>query len=172
MGHGSQRAKLEAMGTNRCLQIIDPLPLESFPAALCAADALLVNERGGVTEMAVPSKLTSYFATGRPIIAATDAGSVTAEEIELSGAGIRVDAERPELLVKAALEIRNDPERSARLGARGRVFQKSHLAADVSLSTFHQLLSAVAASRSYSGSSELNASAVQESQNRIGRHSP
>lgn len=172
MGHGSQRAKLEAMGTNRCLQIIDPLPLESFPAALCAADALLVNERGGVTEMAVPSKLTSYFATGRPIIAATDAGSVTAEEIELSGAGIRVDAERPELLVKAALEIRNDPERSARLGARGRVFQKSHLAADVSLSTFHQLLSAVAASRSYSGSTELNASAVQESQNRIGRHSP
>ena len=26
MGEGSQRAELEAMGTNRCLQIIDPLP--------------------------------------------------------------------------------------------------------------------------------------------------
>jgi colanic acid biosynthesis glycosyl transferase WcaI len=160
MGEGSQRAELEAMGTNRCLQIIDPLPLESFPVLLRAADALVVNERGGVTEMSVPSKLTSYFTTGRPIIAATDAESVTAEELELSGAGIRVDAERPELLVKAALELRNDRQRSARLGANGRAFQNTHLAADASLSAFHRLLSAVAASRPLSESSELNPRAV------------
>ena len=103
MGSGNHSAELEAMGTNRSLQIVDPLPPESFPATLHAADILLVNERSGVTEMSVPSKLTSYFATGRPIIAATDAGSVTAEELKLSGAGIRVDTERPELLVNAAL---------------------------------------------------------------------
>jgi colanic acid biosynthesis glycosyl transferase WcaI len=160
MGHGSQRAELEAMGTNRCLQIIDPLPLESFPAALRAADVLLVNERGGVTEMSVPSKLTSYFAAGRPIIAATDAGSVTAEELEFSGAGIRVDADRPELLVKAAVELRDDRERSARLGASGRAFQSAHLTPDASLSAFHRLLSAVAARRPLSESSELNARAA------------
>jgi colanic acid biosynthesis glycosyl transferase WcaI len=147
MGHGSQRAELEAMGTNRCLQIIDPLPLESFSAALRAADALLVNERGGVTEMSVPSKLTSYFATGRPIIAATDAGSVTAEELELSSAGIRVDAERPELLLKAALELRDDPQRFAKLGASGPAFRHAHLMADASLSAFHRLLSSIAGQR-------------------------
>jgi colanic acid biosynthesis glycosyl transferase WcaI len=144
MGDGSERHDLEAMGTNRCLQIIDPLPTESFPAALCAADALLVNERAGVTEMAVPSKLTSYFASGRPVIAATDAGSVTAEEIELSGAGIRVDAEQPDLLLEAALELRKNPQRSARLGANGRAFRDAHLVADASLSAFHRSLSAVA----------------------------
>ena len=147
MGEGSQRAELEAMGTNRCLQIIDPLPLESFPVVLRAADALLVNERGGMTEMSVPSKLTSYFTTGRPIIAATDAESVTAEELEHSGAGIRVDAERPELLVDAVLELRNDRQRSARLGASGRAFQNTHLAADASLGAFYRLLSGVVASR-------------------------
>jgi glycosyltransferase involved in cell wall biosynthesis len=144
MGDGSERHELEAMGANRCLQIIDPLPSESFTAALCAADALLVNERAGVTEMAVPSKLTSYFASGRPVIAATDAGSVTAEEIELSGAGIRVDAERPDLLVEAALELRNNPQRSATLGANGHAFRNAHLVADASLSAFHRSLSAVA----------------------------
>ena len=69
--------------------------------------------------MSVPSKLTSYFATGLPIIAATDAGSVTAEEIEASGAGIRVDADRPELIVKAAMELRNDPQ-TARAHWEGR----------------------------------------------------
>jgi glycosyltransferase involved in cell wall biosynthesis len=163
MGHGSQRAELEAMGTNRCLQIIDPLPLESFPAALRAADALLVNERGGVTEMSVPSKLTSYFAARRPIIAATDADSVTAEELERSGAGIRVDAERPELLVEAALELRNDPQRSAELGARGHAFRNSNLAADTSLNAFHRLLSAVASSEAPDGSIELNGSAAKPS---------
>jgi len=160
MGHGSQRAELEAMGTNRCLQIIDPLPHQLFPAALCAADALLVNERGGVTEMSVPSKLTSYFATGRPIIAATDARSVTAQELELSGAGIRVDAGRPDLLLDAALELRNDPLRSANLGANGRAFRDAYLVADGSLSAFHQLLSAAAASLPPPESSELNARAV------------
>jgi glycosyltransferase involved in cell wall biosynthesis len=144
MGNGSERHELEAMGANRCLQIIDPLSSESFPAALCAADALLVNERAGVTEMAVPSKLTSYFASGRPVVAATDAGSVTADEIELSGAGIRVDAEQPDLLLAAALELRKNPQRSARLGANGRAFRDAHLVADASLSAFHRSLSAVA----------------------------
>ena len=145
MGSGSHRRALEAMGTNRCLQIVDPLPPESFPAALRAADALLVNERGGVTEMSVPSKLTSYFAAGRPIVAATDAASVTAEELDRSGAGIRVDAECPELLVKAALELRNDVRRSARFGANGRAFKKTHLVAEDSLSAFHRLLDEVMA---------------------------
>ena len=105
MGDGNQRAELEAMGGNRCLQIIDPLPSDLFPQALQAADILLVNERGGVTEMAVPSKLTSYFATGRPVIAATDPGSITAEEIErLRGAGLDDDAIF-ELTVAAALGV-------------------------------------------------------------------
>jgi glycosyltransferase involved in cell wall biosynthesis len=144
MGAGSQRVQLEAMGNNRCLQIIDPLPSESFSTALRAADALLINERSGVTEMSVPSKLTSYFATGLPVIAATDSGSVTAEEIEASGAGIRVDADKPELIVMAALELRNDPQQARTLGKKGLEFRRSHLSADSSLDSFHQLLSKLA----------------------------
>ena len=150
MGAGSQRAELEAMGNNRCLQIIDPLPSESFPAALRAADALLINERCGVTGMSVPSKLTSYFATGLPVIAATDSGSVTAEEIEASGAGIRVDADRPELIVKAAMELRNNPQQAGALGKKGLEFRRSHLGADSSLDSFHKLLLKLTANSSRS----------------------
>jgi colanic acid biosynthesis glycosyl transferase WcaI len=139
MGSGSQRAELAAMGNNRCLQIIDPLPAESFPAALRAADVLLINERASVTDMAVPSKLTSYFATGLPIIAATDRGSVTAEEIEAAQAGIRVDADRPELLVSAAMDLRNNPQKARALGRKGLEFRRLHLSADSSLDSFHEL---------------------------------
>jgi colanic acid biosynthesis glycosyl transferase WcaI len=144
MGAGSQRAELEAMGNNRCLQIIDPLPSESFSAALGAADALLINERAGLTEMSVPSKLTSYFTTGLPVIAATDPGSVTAEEIEASGAGVRVDADKPELIVRAAMELRNDPELARALGKKGLEFRRSYLSADSLLDSFHELLSKLA----------------------------
>jgi colanic acid biosynthesis glycosyl transferase WcaI len=150
MGAGSQRAELEAMGNNRCLQIIDPLPSESFPATLRAADALLINERCGVTEMSVPSKLTSYFATGLPIIAATDSGSVTAEEIEASGAGIRVDADKPELIVTAAMQLRNNPQQAGALGKKGLEFRRSHLGADSSLDSFHKLLLKLTANSSRS----------------------
>jgi colanic acid biosynthesis glycosyl transferase WcaI len=148
MGAGSQRAQLKAMGTNRCLQIIDPLSSEFFPAALRAADALLINERGGLTEMSFPSKFTSYFATGLPIIAATDQGSVTAEELETVDAGIRVDADRPDLLVQATMDLRNNPQKARALGRKGLEFRKSNLSADSSLGSFHKLLTELAVNSS------------------------
>jgi glycosyltransferase involved in cell wall biosynthesis len=148
MGAGSQRAQLKAMGTNRCLQIIDPLSPELFPAALRAADALLINEREGLTEMALPSKFTSYFATGLPIIAATDEGSITAEELDTAEAGIRVDADRPDLLVQAAMDLRCNPHKAHALGSKGLKFRKSHLNADSSLDSFHRLLTELLANSS------------------------
>ena len=144
MGDGNQRPELEAMGGNPCVRIIDPVPSESFASTLGAADALLVNERGGVTEMSVPSKLTSYFATGLPIIAATDPGSVTAQELKMSNAGVRVDADCPDQLVEVALELRNNPQRFADLGMNGPVFRSSHLMADTSLASFHEVLALAA----------------------------
>jgi putative colanic acid biosynthesis glycosyltransferase WcaI len=148
MGAGSQRAQLKAMGTNRCLQIIDPLSPELFPTALRAADALLVNEREGLTEMALPSKFTSYFATGLPIIAATDEGSITAEELDTAEAGIRVDADHPDLLVQAAMELRSNPYKAHALGSKGLKFRISHLSANSSLDSFHRLLTDVTANSS------------------------
>jgi hypothetical protein len=55
-----------------------------------AVDALLVSEKPGIVEMAVPSKLTSYFSTGLPAKATTEEGCTTAEEIVSSGAGVVV----------------------------------------------------------------------------------
>lgn len=129
LGDGNQRADLEAMGANPRLQFIDPLPDGAFEEALVAADVLLVNERGGVTEHAVPSKMTTYFSTGLPVIAATDAGSITAEEIERSGAGIRVDADSPAALVAGAERLGDDPDAARALGESGLRFKAGNLTA-------------------------------------------
>ena len=53
LGDGNQRVSLEAMAACSRLQFLDPLPDGVFERALASADILLVNERPGVTEMAV-----------------------------------------------------------------------------------------------------------------------
>lgn len=120
VGQGSQRAELERVAHGcRAVEIRDPLPNGAYARALRAADILLVNERPGVKEMAVPSKLTSYFSAGIAVLAATEEDSTTAEEVAASGAGVRVGPGDPEALVAAALHLRGNRELSTELGSRG-----------------------------------------------------
>ncbi len=66
VGNGKRRAELEVAATGcPAVEILDPLTDDDFVRALSAADVLLVNERPGSVEMAVPSKLTSYFSARR-----------------------------------------------------------------------------------------------------------
>lgn len=91
MGDGNQRRILERLskGCTR-MQFLPPQDLDDYVRVLDAADVLLVNEKPGMLSSAVPSKLTSYFATGRPIVAATEARGVTADEVRASRAGVVV----------------------------------------------------------------------------------
>lgn len=121
LGDGNQRVRLEAEGAGvDTLQFLDPVAEDVFPSVLGAADVLLVNERPGVAQMAVPSKLTSYLNSGKPLLAATDAGGFTAAEIAASGAGVRVPADRPDLLLREAVRLGTDGELATRLAEAGR----------------------------------------------------
>ncbi len=142
LGDGSRRAALQAAASGiRSIQLVDPLPEDRFPAALAAADVLLVNELAGLAEMSVPSKLTSYFDAGRAVLAATSAGSTTAHEIQASGAGVRVDAEDPQALLAAALELAADPARRRALGDAGRRYRRDVLSEEVAVDRFEEWLS-------------------------------
>lgn len=120
LGDGMSRAALESRaGGCRAIEIRPALPAPLFGQALRSADVLLVNEKPGVVEMAVPSKLTTYFSTGVPVLAASEAASTTTQELMASGAGVRVVPGDPRALVTGALELREDRERAAALGALG-----------------------------------------------------
>ncbi len=127
LGDGNQRERLERLDPNPRLQFIDPLPDGIFERTLAAADALLVNELPGLTEMSVPSKLTTYYATGLPVLAAVNAGSVTSSEVELAEAGITVDPSDPAALVDAAELLAASPALATSLGEAGRRFRERHL---------------------------------------------
>ena len=150
-GNGAERARLEteAAGID-AVTFLDPLPAGQYQPALRAADALLVNEHAGLREMAVPSKLTSYFSSGRPVIAATDAGSVTAFEMASADAGIRIPPADPAALLAAALELRRDGGRADAFGTNGRSYQQRVLSEDVAIDRFEGILGRLAKTRARS----------------------
>ena len=141
LGDGHQRSILErdAVGVQR-IGFLYPLPGDEYQEAMAAADVLLVNELAGVAGMAVPSKLTSYYTAGKPVLAATSSESVTASEVNASGAGIVVSPEDPLALLEGALALRNDAARSSALGESGRRFVHEVLDQDVAIDDFRDLL--------------------------------
>lgn len=141
VGHGSRHGELRraAEGIER-VEFIGPLDDEEYTAILAAADVLLVNELPGVSDMAVPSKLTTYFRAGRPVLAATEPGSITAEEVAAAGAGLRVDSARPEALLEAALELGRDPAKRAEMGSAAQEYARRHLEESAAVAAFSQVL--------------------------------
>ena len=146
VGDGGQRAALEQRAGADAVTFIDPLAEADFLQALSAADVLLVNERPGLTEMSVPSKLTSYFAAGRPVLAAVDATSTTFAEMEAAGAGPIVPAAAPAALVTAAEQLAADPQRAARYGAAAQSYRRRILTEEAAVAAFSRSLGAAIAS--------------------------
>lgn len=148
MGDGNQRRYLEelARGIPR-ISFLDSLPGDEFQLALAAADVLLVNELPNIKDMAVPSKLTSYFNAGVPVVAATDPNSVTAYEINNSRGGVRVDPADPRAIVEAALTIAQDPKASAEMASNAQRYSRETLSGGVALAHYNQFITMLASSR-------------------------
>lgn len=148
LGNGSRREQLEKKGLGiERLQFIDSLDDTDFQDALAAADILLVNEKVGVSEMAVPSKLTSYFSTGRPVLAATDAHGVTASEVRAANGGIIVEAGEPEALVQASLKLGSDSDGARRYGENGLRYRENVLSEEAAIDQYAEWLRSLAEKR-------------------------
>jgi glycosyltransferase involved in cell wall biosynthesis len=114
---------------------------------LRAADVLIVNQRASVGDMAFPSKLTSYFPAGRPVIGAVRSDSDAADELRASGSGIVVEPEDPDALVGAIAALRADPRRARQLGQAGNFYANRELMPDRALSEYDAFLADIVAPR-------------------------
>jgi putative colanic acid biosynthesis glycosyltransferase WcaI len=106
---------------------LPPQPAGQYEAMLRAADVLLVNQRASVGEMSLASKLTSYFAAGRPVVGAVAQQSETARELELAGAGLIVEPENPAALAEALTWTRTHTAETEAYGLRGHSYSDAHL---------------------------------------------
>ncbi len=91
VGDGRMRSTVEKlvqeMGLTECVHFFGGYPLEDMPSFFAHADVMLVTLRADVIfGLTIPSKIQSYLACGKPIVAALDGEG--ARVIEESGAGI------------------------------------------------------------------------------------
>jgi colanic acid biosynthesis glycosyl transferase WcaI len=128
-GDGNQRATLQDQARGLAnVEFLDPVSDERYPDLLRAADVLLVNERPTVGDMALPSKLTSYFAAGRAVLAAVSLDGACAHEIAKTQGAARIVAPgEPGTLAQAVEELASDAEAAAAMARAGVRFAQDHL---------------------------------------------
>lgn len=141
VGDGSQRRAVEnqAKGLNnvRFMGLVDE---QLYPVVLAAADVLIVNERPSVGEMSLPSKLTSYLAAGRPILAAVAEGGASYLELQgTGGAAHIVPPGDPGALAAALGDLAKDRVRRQAMSRVGEEYAAGHLSRDASLRTLAAL---------------------------------
>jgi len=147
VGDGADRKRVQQRAKELGLPNVRFLPLldeDDFRGLLSASDVCLVSQQKGVTEIAFPSKIVTYLAAGRPIVASVNPQSEVARIIEKSGAGMIVEAEDAAGLLAAIQELRiQDP---AAMGENGRRHARARWSAVPVLGHMEQCLSAVAGS--------------------------
>jgi glycosyltransferase involved in cell wall biosynthesis len=78
VGHGNQEANLKLLCSSRSnIAVLPAVSDEDYSALLSASDLLLINERSTQLDMSLPSKLTSYLYSERPVIAAAPRDGAT-----------------------------------------------------------------------------------------------
>jgi colanic acid biosynthesis glycosyl transferase WcaI len=142
-GEGNDRGRLERRAREDRLTNVEFVELQGpgrWEEMMQASDILLVNQRASVTDMSLPSKLTSYFAAGRPVVAAASRESETAREIHAAKGGLVVPPADPPALRSAILSLKDDRRRALELGASGRSYAESVLSAPRILSEYESFL--------------------------------
>jgi glycosyltransferase involved in cell wall biosynthesis len=88
---------------------------------------LLLNQVSAVKDTVVPSKLLTYMAAGRPVIAAVNATSQAAEIMDEANGGWLIAPEDPAALADAVSHVMAmDHADLAAYGARNRAYAEAH----------------------------------------------
>ncbi|WP_420176030.1 glycosyltransferase family 4 protein [Luteococcus sp. OSA5] len=156
VGNGSRREALEELGKGiDHLVFVPSLDDAEYAAMLQCADVLLVNEKPGLRESAVPSKLTSYFIQGKPVVAATEPDSATSDEVRAAGAGPIITPGDPAALLDAVEDMAGSVSRASQYGASARRFAVEHLSADSAFQRVSTWLAGLSAVRSRVNTKEM-----------------
>lgn len=116
------KEEVSKRGLTDNFRLLGSRPVEAMPRYFSLADVMLVTlKREPIFSLTIPSKVQSYLACGRPIVAALDGEG--ARIVEEAGAGLTAPAEDPEALATAVLAMykMTVAERSV-MGLRGRAY--------------------------------------------------
>jgi colanic acid biosynthesis glycosyl transferase WcaI len=108
LGDGPMRSwaeeRIKARELDKSVHLLGRYPAEAMPGFFALADVLLVTlKKDPVFAVTIPSKIQSYLASGRPIVAAVDGEG--ARVIAESGGGLTVPAGDAEALAGVVLKM-------------------------------------------------------------------
>lgn len=124
-GGGSMETELRRDVASRALGNVrfEPLlPAEHLAAGLAGADLLLVPQEPSASDFAVPSKIYTIMAVGRPMVATAREGSPLWRLAQACGGIECVPPRDPKAFAEAVLRLMRDPDRRARMGAAARSY--------------------------------------------------
>jgi colanic acid biosynthesis glycosyl transferase WcaI len=147
VGDGARKAAVVAETVRLGAGNVKFLPLqpgELLPQMLASADVLALHQHAGVTDSVIPSKLLTYMASGRPIVATSAEGSDTHRLMSQAKCGLAVEPENPEAFAGAIFHLYQDRNLRELCGASGRSFAVRNFSREAVLSRLESLLYEVA----------------------------
>jgi colanic acid biosynthesis glycosyl transferase WcaI len=125
IGGGARREELKELA--RLLEVENVVFMgyqarEVLADSLSSADLHVVGLARGLAGYVVPSRLYGVLAAGRPVIAAAEESSETANVVRSADAGVVVPPGRPELLAQAIRRAYDGELDLEGMGERGRAF--------------------------------------------------
>jgi len=130
VGDGEARSSLEEevkeSHLESCVRLLPFQPEDHLSEMFSAADVLLLNQLSTVKNTVIPSKLLTYMAAGRPVLAAVNTDSQGAQLLRESGGGRIVEPENPAALIEGLKELMQDKKIRQEMGARNRAYAVEH----------------------------------------------
>lgn len=125
------------------LVIIPFQPIATVPSMLASADVLVALLTADASNFSVPSKVLTYLAAGRPIVAVMPPDNPAAEILQQHRAGLVVDAGESASFIEAVRSLIRNPGMAAAMGSRGRGYAEDHFNIGLIGDRFEELLAAV-----------------------------
>jgi len=130
VGDGESRPIIEKLMTDYALaghvRLLPLQPESEMAAMFSAADVLLLNQVAKIKDTVIPSKLLTYMAAGRPVLAAVNPASQGASLLGESQGGVMVDPENPAALAAAVKQLQANPTALQAMGRRNREYAEKH----------------------------------------------
>jgi len=122
-GSGSMKDQLIKQVSDQKINNVEfwSVPDGQVPAIQSKADILLLPVKKGSASTSIPSKLPAYMFSAKPIIAAVDYDSDTANAIQVSGCGWVIEPESSDILTQVMKDVMVlDKRQLNEIGLKGR----------------------------------------------------
>lgn len=146
IGEGAYKAKLEELVKLNELTNIMLIPFQDYSDishVFSLGDVGLIISKKGVGTNSVPSKTWSIMSAERPVLASFDKGSELDRIITENNCGVCVEADEPDLLKKAILELCENKDSLREMGKNGRDFVLKNITKEVSTKKIINVLKTV-----------------------------